>query len=238
MRISVVVFLLASIFFSFSSSAQIARSTTFDDRPSCEENKGVWRQYGDGCVDECEPKLDKFSICTRAVTFGCDCGKGRCFDEGTCVSFKDYKKKYDARQAEEKKILDAAKEKRKAELIANQSTITNNLIAKAQQAPVSAQNNYADFYRDKVAEPIPVEAVTTIPTNIIPSGVTKIDPPIAAAPTIVIQNSNAEIPPLFLQQEKARKEAEQQAEKATKEKTEKEKEKSGELILPVIPLPQ
>jgi hypothetical protein len=151
-----------SFLFSTNSFSQSLRSTSFDDRPVCEETKGVWREFGNGCTDECRPKLDPFYVCTDAITNGCDCGKGRCWNGEVCTSLKSYKEIFAKEQAKEQKILDAAKEKRKALAIENQNKILNDLIAKsgAQSSSGAADangsastpnNNLAQFYKDNSA---------------------------------------------------------------------------------------
>jgi hypothetical protein len=124
--------IFAILFFIISSQAfsQAIRSTTFDDRPACEEVRGVWRQFGDGCIDQCSAKFDKFSICPQVLAYGCDCGRNRCWNGETCIIRKDYKKIFDEEQAQEKKILDLAKDERKLEAKANQQYILNNLAKK------------------------------------------------------------------------------------------------------------
>ena len=98
--------LLISILFFCSA---FSRSTTFDDRTSCEESKGAWRQFGNSCADECEAKLDEFAFCTDLVISACECGKSRCWNDEvkSCAALSDYKKIFVARQKEEKKIADA-----------------------------------------------------------------------------------------------------------------------------------
>lgn len=99
--------------FSYTALCQTIRFTSFDDRPICEEIKGVWRQFGNGCADQCHAKFDQFTMCSQALTYACDCGKGRCWDGETCILMRDYKKNYDKEVKEEQKILDAEKDKRK-----------------------------------------------------------------------------------------------------------------------------
>ncbi len=124
-------FLFLIIFFcNFSALAQNVRPTTFDDRKPCEEASGTWREFGTSCVNSCYEQFDKYSICSRVSIFSCDCGKGRCWNDGTCISLKDYKKDYDIKQAEEQKILDKAKEKRKEAMKHNQEEVMKNIIAK------------------------------------------------------------------------------------------------------------
>lgn len=122
---------LATLFLMFFSSevfSQMARETSFDDRPHCEEVKGVWRSFGSGCTDQCESKFNKFKICTQAVTSGCDCGKGRCWDGQTCILMKDYLVVYNEEKAEEQKILNKAKNGRKKMAAENQKELLKKII--------------------------------------------------------------------------------------------------------------
>ena len=52
------IFLAAILFTSSIASAQSTRHTSFDDRQLCDENNGVWREFGNGCADNCESKFD------------------------------------------------------------------------------------------------------------------------------------------------------------------------------------
>ncbi len=119
---------VAFFFFLSIASAQVTRSTTFDDRGVCENSKGVWHQFGNGCADFCHDKFDRFAMCTQALVFSCECGKNRCWDGESCVALKSYKKIFDVEQAEEQKVLNAAKEKRKADALAHEEEIMNKLV--------------------------------------------------------------------------------------------------------------
>ena len=194
-------FLLISILFFCSA---FSRSTTFDDRTSCEEAKGAWRQFGNNCADECEAKLDEFAFCTDLVISACECGKSRCWNDEvkSCAALSDYKKIFAARQKEEKKIADAARKKRE-EAAAKEETIISNItnIVKTPGAKTAANET------PKTTE----------------------NPPINP-PGPVVSKSPTTIPPLFLQQEKAKQEA--------------EKNNPGQNptisipVLPAIPMPQ
>ena len=193
--------LLISILFFCSA---FSRSTTFDDRTSCEESKGAWRQFGNSCADECEAKLDEFAFCTDLVISACECGKSRCWNDEvkSCAALSDYKKIFVARQKEEKKIADAARKKRE-EAAAKEETIISNItnIVKTPGAKTAANET------PKTTE----------------------NPPINP-PGPVVSQSPPTIPPLFLQQEKAKQEA--------------EKNNPGQNptisipVLPAIPMPQ
>ncbi len=100
------------IFFSKDMFADIVRSTTFDDRLSCEKSRGSWRDFGNSCVDKCTFKFDKYAVCAYSITFGCDCGKNRCLHEDKCIFVDEYKKIDDQRILEDKKAIDEVKQKR------------------------------------------------------------------------------------------------------------------------------
>ncbi len=244
---------------SFTDSfAQTTRTTSFDDRPACEESKGVWREFGNGCIDECRSKLDKFSICTQAITNGCDCGKGRCWNGSTCLPLTDYKKKFDAEMAEEQKILDEAKKKRLEARKENEESILNNLASKAAAAAqqvdptgkTSVTNNLGEFFKDsasnasQAAQNLTASQPTAPTTNQqkFPQAVIK---EIKKTPSIDV--GDAEIPPFFLQQEEAAKKKyenlqnQQSTLPAQKNESDSKILKSLESLgiteLPVIPLP-
>ncbi len=60
----------------------------------CDMQKGVWKQFKNGCVDNCNNKMSTISMCTSALTFGCECGETKCWDDtkSVCVEIEDYKK--------------------------------------------------------------------------------------------------------------------------------------------------
>lgn len=197
-----------------------SRSTTFDDRSSCEKSEGVWREFGNSCADGCESKLNQFSVCAMAFTNGCECGKSRCwdFDKKICVNLKDYKKIFDAQVAEEKKIAEEAKKKREEEVKEIQQTILTNI----NHNNAGTNQNNAD---QKPAGETPA-ATTPATQPATPAN------PVAQAPSPLVNNPPP-VPPLFLQKEQAQKEAE-----------EKKKKEEGKNLapaipgLPVIPLPK
>ena len=78
------------------------RPTTFDDRPDCEKSQGIWREFGSGCVDNCLKKIDPYNIvCTSALTYGCECGKNRCWNGEKCVAIQEYQLEYSKQQEQE-----------------------------------------------------------------------------------------------------------------------------------------
>lgn len=254
-----VVFLL----FSHLASAQTLRPTTFDNRNICEESKGIWRQFGNGCADTCEAKFDKFVMCTQALVYSCECGKNRCWNGEACLALKDYKKTYDIEVEKNQKILDAAKEKRKAEALANEQQIMAKLNPQDPNAPKPAE-----VLTPKKPEPIiiqpaavnsqnpaqvsaPIQAPIQAPSNIATTPASEIKNPELPK----TEAKQVEIPPFLLKkqaQEEAKKNEEKEKsaalKKAEESKNIEEKKKSEEsksLIiknpvppgLPVIPLP-
>jgi len=217
----VILFLLCGA----SAFAQEAASSSFDDRPTCEKQKGVWREFGNGCIDECYPKFDKFTICTSAITFGCDCGKGRCWDNKSCVPVTQYKKTFDKNFEEEQKTLQEAKKKRQAEYQANSGAIVEDLISKKQssdsvasQVQGAIKNNYNDFYKNNItpaindAKDATDSAITAANKNLEKAGQEQLpqitlpmeEAKVPTAPPIVIDSNNAPVPALFLEQQKTK----------------------------------
>jgi hypothetical protein len=202
-------FIFAFLFlliFSNAAIAQITRSTTFDDRPVCEEAKGVWRQFGNGCDDQCEAKFDEFIICTEESNYACDCGKGRCWNGEACVSLESYKKIYETKKAKEQKILDQAKDKRQAEAKESQQAILAKLTKKDNNAAASKP---APAAAAAPAQPQPV--VTKTPATASANNDTI--PPLSPQQEAALKNQapsktgSATVPPLFLQQEQAKQAA-------------------------------
>jgi hypothetical protein len=258
-KLLILLLILTSYFLLLTSNsfAELGRSTSFDDRGICEKSRGVWRQFGNGCVDECRSKLDPFIICTDSANFGCDCGKGKCWNGETCVMLKDYKKIFDEEQLKEKEVLSEIKKKREKEAIKNQQGIIANLIARASSTvssddPTKVNNNLSEILKRKnidpnaanqqpIAAPVPVAAPIPVPTQPAQQATTqnsqtlpqvdayggKIVPPpnqqqnkkIEELPPIIMpggetipansDNVDSNIPPFFLQQEKAKEKAKQ-----------------------------
>lgn len=200
--------------FSFELFAQTARSTSFDDRPTCEEVKGVWRQFGNGCTDDCRSKFDEFTICTQALSYGCDCGKNRCWNGETCVTQKSYKRIFDAEKEKENAKLAEAKKRRRAAAQENQDAIMSKLLGK-----IAIDNEATDLANATKAN---VAAAMAMDTPLPPQEI------VAVAPPPVVQNvtqqkpptTAANIPPFFAQQEekKAQQMAAEAAAKAAIEK--------------------
>jgi hypothetical protein len=60
----------------------------------CEQKNGVWKEFKNGCVDNCASQISKLSMCTSAITFGCECGETKCWDsnQNSCIEVEDYRK--------------------------------------------------------------------------------------------------------------------------------------------------
>jgi hypothetical protein len=235
--------IFAILFFIISSQAfsQAIRSTTFDDRPACEEVRGVWRQFGNGCIDECSAKFDRFLMCPQVLAYGCDCGRNRCWNGDTCVMRKDYKKIFDEEQAKEKKILDVAKAKRKSEAKANEQSILNSLAKKTgeitDQGLNQLQNNASKNVPVPQAPAQPIQSPTYSVTD--PSQ----NPQQPIQPEQPVDTSL--IPPFFQQLEKAKQDAANAAQPKDATKVPEYNSKQDPVTpistlpgLPVIPLPQ
>lgn len=115
--------------------ANIQRPTTFDERQNCEKSNGMWRDFGNSCAGSCESKLDKFAVCSYAITFGCDCGENRCYYEDKCISLTEYIKIYEQKLSEDQKISDEYKNKRKEAFKKFQNNYINKLAGIFGQDP-------------------------------------------------------------------------------------------------------
>ncbi len=196
------------IFILFFCSA-FSRPTTFDDRKNCEETNGAWREFGNSCIDECEAKLDSYPICTDITVSACECGKSRCWDDEkkSCVALSDYKKIFTVKKDEEKKLAEESKKKRQEASEENQQEILSNVVSTNKPEEKKVTNNVAPPATPPVVEQ-PKEEVKK-----------------PAQPPSAIVSSPPQIPPLFLQREKAKQESE-------------ENKPAPSLGLPIIPLPQ
>lgn len=173
---------------SFDVAAQVPRSTSFDKRPACEAEKGSWRRFGNGCADSCRSKFDKFSMCTQAIVYACDCGDNKCWNGKYCVELADYERVYMSVEKKRKERLDKQKELRRPLAQANRNRILKKMIHG--EDPNGSQEGAGD-QKSKTEEANVVD-----PKDITPLGVKN-----GNNPTTEIQ-----IPPFFL-----KKQAEQEA---------------------------
>lgn len=155
-----VIFLLI---FSKESLGNIGRITSFDNRQQCELNQGVWREFGNGCVDECYAKFDEFGVCTYARTFGCDCGRGKCWNGEECIAVLEYKKIFDDLKQRDINEMTQAKKKRIAEAKKYQQDLIKRMIENRSALTVAkyntddviiphnnfSNNNYSEVYNQK-----------------------------------------------------------------------------------------
>jgi len=111
-------FIFSTLFAQPFAKAENLRATSFEERPICEKNRGVWREFGNICADNCEYKFDSYAICSKATTFSCDCGPQKCWHDQKCVSTKNYKTIYDKESEKENEEL-AQKRKEREEKIKN-----------------------------------------------------------------------------------------------------------------------
>lgn len=147
--------------FSLDAAAQVMRPTSFDGRSSCEKSKGVWRQFGNGCGDECYSKFDQFAVCPETITSACDCGKGSCWNSGevensgSCISLSEYQRIFDKQQSEEKVLLEKAKKERLSRYKKQRRKMMDQYVQSAGAAPAApsadgkanvASNNLSTFY--------------------------------------------------------------------------------------------
>jgi hypothetical protein len=138
----------------------------------------------------------------------CDCGKGRCWNGNSCVFLKDYKKIFDQEQAEEQKILDAAKEKRKDAMLQNQVEVMKNIIAK-KDAMKAAQAG-AEKAKDTIVTNVS-NNVNTITSGAIANASSNASKkPVAREPIVLMpapdQKAN-NTTPLFAQTEQSKQKA-------------------------------
>ncbi len=234
------------VIFSSDVFAQTLRSTTFDNRNVCEDSKGVWRQFGNGCADNCEAQFDRFSMCTQALVFSCDCGKSRCWNGDSCIIASEYKKIFDAEQEKNQKLADEAKEKRKADAAANKAAIMVKFLPKDEKGnPIyPTQTATTNPVTPEVPKPIDPEIPTSPITEITPDRITE-TPPKPIEPVKVDLpaetkeqakkedlNKKVELPPFIL-----KKMAKEESEQKKVEDSKPIMEKSLPPGLPVIPLP-
>lgn len=82
-------FLLLLYLTSFANANQ-TNSDFYQNQKNCVNQGGAWRQFSNNCAGNCFSKLEKFSICGQALTFGCDCGSDYCWNKDKCVKDADY----------------------------------------------------------------------------------------------------------------------------------------------------
>jgi len=60
-------------------------STVNTNQELCEAAGGEWKEFGDGCVDNCDYVRNSDSTgCITVLTYGCDCGEDKCWNGNSC----------------------------------------------------------------------------------------------------------------------------------------------------------
>ncbi len=199
---TVLLVILCKAAFALSS-----RPTSFEDRASCEESKGVWRQFGNGCADNCEAKLDEFSVCTQSLIYSCECGQKRCWNNNSCVLMSEFEKDYKFKKNEEQKALLATRKKREALFKANRNKILANFTSqggsnnqKTTQENLIKDSQQIDLGKNRESKivinnpEVPINENKNVETDL-----SAIQPP--AENTNSPDASSSEVPPLFLQKQ-------------------------------------
>ncbi len=60
-------------------------SASEEEIEMCSEGGGTWELMPNTCVDSCESAREENVACGQAMTEGCNCGDGMCWDGESCV---------------------------------------------------------------------------------------------------------------------------------------------------------
>lgn len=194
------------------------KSTSFENRPICEENNGVWREFGDGCANNCEAKFQKYQACTRELIYNCDCGQGKCWLDNKCVTISSYKRKFDKEEDERQKELDARRKEREEKMRTdpNLAYYMHNLYKKDQAAAANTQmQNSSSTASAQTTQNKDQNNINNQATS--PQNATVVQPQ---------RTMQAVIPPAFIEEQKKRNE------------TINSDGKTQDLVFPIVPLPQ
>lgn len=185
--------ILTLITFSLNSAFSNQRQTSFDEKPNCEQQNGVWRQFGNSCANNCKSMFNEFSICAQAITYGCDCLQDRCYNEGECVLIDDYKIKYQKIVNERDKILEEQKRARKDDFLRNRQAILQKITTQPQeQKQQKANKNQTENQNNLNAVNDP--NINNLPNKIANQPITKF---LINTPTQPKISENFEAPPFF-----------------------------------------
>ena len=56
-----------------------------DSEQECLRVGGEWIEFNNGCVDSCDYRRNPVDIsCIQVLTYGCECGKDKCWNGETC----------------------------------------------------------------------------------------------------------------------------------------------------------
>lgn len=64
-----------------------------EQKAICEKQSGIWKDFKNGCADNCGSKISKMAMCTMSITLGCECGGSKCWDskKNVCTEIEEYK---------------------------------------------------------------------------------------------------------------------------------------------------
>ncbi|MBI3033613.1 hypothetical protein HYY72_00440 [Candidatus Woesearchaeota archaeon] len=88
MRTTLIILAIIAVILAAITAGCAKDSTQILNEPAkeCERVKGTWEMFSNGCVDSCyKARSASPVICTQALTYGCDCGPGRCWNDSSCV---------------------------------------------------------------------------------------------------------------------------------------------------------
>lgn len=240
------ILVIAAILFFLPASLQASnRAISFEERPICEQSKGVWREFGDACANNCSDKFDEFRVCSKAVTYSCDCGINRCWHEQKCISNSTYKIIFDKEKEQSDKELAQRKKEReeKAKNDPQMRAYLYNLYPN--KNPQNAQNQGApnqQTQQDQIPSPPPIPIADNLQQPAIPM-------PVNQVPVVQAQGQNAQQrtpPPYYLMQQQQLKQEQDLKNQGTSNLTnstaaqvnEQPAQMQPPLELPKIPMPQ
>ena len=146
----------------FNSEIAVAREAYIDQKESCEKQNGLWREFGNDCAGECYAQGEKLAICAAAITFSCDCGVGRCLENGECTNTQKYLEKVVQMKKEDEERKLALEEKAK-KLAENKKPVEENKNEKQKtDIEVNSQvNNVVEDVANKAKSSVN-DAVSTV----------------------------------------------------------------------------
>ena len=110
-----VIITIISLLFLQGVGISYARTLLLDNKEICEGQKGVWREFGNDCADNCYQNTMVTNICANSITYSCDCGEKRCwYGEQGCITNKKYYQIVD--QLKEQKKVAEEEQKKKDQL--------------------------------------------------------------------------------------------------------------------------
>jgi hypothetical protein len=177
-------YIFLNAIFSNPLLAQNIRQTSFDDRPFCEQNAGIWRKYGNDCANDCYQELSRYHNCLNKIVYSCDCGIKRCWDGKKCLKITEYKSIFNKLKHKESQEIMAAKNAR-TELKANHKGTQNSFFNKVVKQVKDGINSFSKDSSSKVQ-----------PTAVVVAPVLEEDNNAKA------NNKNLKLPPAYLEMQK------------------------------------